>query len=539
MLGQPEINNPQPGGILLVGRDWGEHEERLGLPFQGPAGDILDQCLAEAGIRREDVNITNVVNARPRGNNFRAHSRTDLYRGLEELSALVERLEPNVICALGNEATFACAFDWPTRNGDILGSYGIQDRRGYIYEGKLGSKVVATIHPASILHGQSKADEKGHGTFGWVPWRILLRMDIERAKEESHEPDIKRPVRDVTIVSTKRGAERAKSHLDNCERLACDIELTGDQGLACVGFAGVVGQAYVYVGQALPDAFSILRGGQVPLVFANGQFDLHYLWTRCGVRTVGFADDTQLAWHACYPELAGKSEHKSYRMTRKSLAFLGSIFVKDEWWKDYDFQTEEERYVLNGRDCCITLDIMDQLDEKIDGLAVRDIYNHSLSLVWPCVDMQSRGLCVDEDLRERRIDQLTDRIESLRDRLTPIVEPILLQHKDELVDVWHLFEKTWTCPCCRNGKSKREACWSCAGYEKKPGKRRLAEDEKILALCQECSGEGQRLRLEFNPRSSEQKVALLYHALKLPGKYSDGKLAVDEEKVKSLLVGLA
>src|SRR5918992_5158173 len=54
--------------VVLVGEAPGASEDRSGRPFVGRAGKLLDQLLEEAGLRREDVFITNVVKARPPGN---------------------------------------------------------------------------------------------------------------------------------------------------------------------------------------------------------------------------------------------------------------------------------------------------------------------------------------------------------------------------------------------------------------------------------------------------------------------------------------
>ena len=80
----PEINNPAPGGILIVGRDYGEREVEKGRPFVGPAGELLDEVLSFAGWRRQDVNITNVKNKRPPNNDFTKHSERDIEEGLAE-----------------------------------------------------------------------------------------------------------------------------------------------------------------------------------------------------------------------------------------------------------------------------------------------------------------------------------------------------------------------------------------------------------------------------------------------------------------------
>ena len=89
-------------------------------------------------------------------------------------------------------------------------------------------------------------------------------------------------------------------------------------------------------------------------------YDRYFLRRFCDipVRTVAF--DTMLAWHALQPELAGMREDvgkKRSRKTRKGLEFLASIYTRDAHWKSYDFASEDERYELCGKDCCITLEI--------------------------------------------------------------------------------------------------------------------------------------------------------------------------------------
>ena len=60
----PGEGNPRRA-VMFVGEAPGATEDELGRPFVGRAGKLLDELLAEAGLVREDVWITNVVKARP------------------------------------------------------------------------------------------------------------------------------------------------------------------------------------------------------------------------------------------------------------------------------------------------------------------------------------------------------------------------------------------------------------------------------------------------------------------------------------------
>ena len=181
------------------------------------------------------------------------------------------------------------------------------------------------------------------------------------------------------------------------ERIAFDIEIEDAQTLSCVAFSAVPSRSYVFPVHDVSDANWLrirkILGSPVPKVAQSGQFDLYFLRTRCEIEVTNYQDDTIIAWHACYPELAGAAQDKKRaKHTRKSLAFLASLYTTDEWWKDYDFESVEEEYRLCGRDACITLEIMEELDLLIDRLGVRSIYEHQLKLIEPCITMQARGI---------------------------------------------------------------------------------------------------------------------------------------------------
>ena len=371
-----------------------------------------------------------------------------------------------------------------------------------------------------------------------MPWTTLLTRDLGRAKDESDYTAIRRPKRRVEVVASTADAKRHVGALLDYPKLSFDIEIDGDQRLLCVGFAGSSSGATVFPACYLSEIRQLLERPFPRKLAANGQFDIHFLRTRtgeCGIRVKGYRDDTQVAWHSCYPQLAGKQDDSSAQTTKKSVAFLASLFTLDAWWKDYDTD-EMGMYELCGRDCCIEFDIMEQLDELVGDLGVRDIYHHSMGLVGPCVDMQERGILVDEPLRKERLKQLDERLDTIGDSLNALVIPLLEEHRDHAR--FKLFEDKWTCPCCRNGRLKKAECWSCAGFEEKPNKKMLALADKLPAPCARCEGAGQRVSVALNPNSHEQVEILLYEFLKLPPRYSGGKLSVTTDKIRGLLANV-
>ncbi len=88
--------------VMLVGEAPGANEDRTGRPFVGSAGRLLDALLSEAGLRREDVFITNVVKARPPGN--RDPKPDEVAHHLPWLEAQLDVIRPRLLVPLGRHA---------------------------------------------------------------------------------------------------------------------------------------------------------------------------------------------------------------------------------------------------------------------------------------------------------------------------------------------------------------------------------------------------------------------------------------------------
>lgn len=528
----PEINNPR-SPILIVGRDPGSHEMSQGRPFVGPAGAVLNRCLGQAGLRREDVNIANIVGMQPPGNDFHRHSEGDVERGRSEIEALVRRLRPRLLITLGNEASYTLVPDWPSHDGTVRGATGIMERRGYVWEGLDGIPVLSTTHPAALLH--NAAAVMGINS---VIGEILLTFDLEKGKEfvEANPPC---PDYDIQIVDNPAAAEVAKDIIRYRREAACDIEIWDEHHLQCVGFAVSPTLAYVFTEATFLDAFDLLQDPELRFTFHNGQFDLFFLRSRYGIEVPGYHDDTIIRFHCCWPELAGKGEVESRsKRTQKSLRFLASLYLaRPRWWKDYS-SNAYEMYILNGIDCCVTYEIEQRLREEMKELGICDsVYRNELALVPIVVSTLQRGIAIDVEKLDRSREELLERRSTEVERLSNLVEPILTEARSSLSKP-HLIWEESVCPCCRNGKAKRVACWSCAGFDSKPGKKELAASGKELQPCSVCDGVGKWERFVFNPESNDQKKMLLYEALGIPPRYEKGKVTTNEEKLKDILGGL-
>jgi uracil-DNA glycosylase family 4 len=85
--------------LMMVGEAPGAEEDRLGIPFSGPAGRLLDRSLAKLGVMRSRLYITNVVRYRPPENRM-PHS-PEINACVSHLLAEIKIIRPRIIAALG------------------------------------------------------------------------------------------------------------------------------------------------------------------------------------------------------------------------------------------------------------------------------------------------------------------------------------------------------------------------------------------------------------------------------------------------------
>jgi uracil-DNA glycosylase len=137
---------PTGAALMLVGEQPGDAEDRAGRPFVGPAGGLLDRALAEAGIARPEVYVTNAVkhfSFVPQGKK-RIHQKP---KGREVkacqgwLAAEIDVVRPRLIVCLGATAAQA-----------LLGAkFRLTQSRGQIAGEAGGRPVMATYHPSALL----------------------------------------------------------------------------------------------------------------------------------------------------------------------------------------------------------------------------------------------------------------------------------------------------------------------------------------------------------------------------------------------------
>src|SRR5213593_253299 len=141
--------------VVFVGEQPGNEEDLTGKPFVGPAGRLLDDALAEAGIDRAQTYVTNVVKHfkwEPRGKR-RIHKKPnarEITACRPWLEAEIALVKPKVIVCLGATAAQA-----------LLGSqFRVSKDGGKFIESNLAPYIIATLHPSAILRAPD--DETRH-----------------------------------------------------------------------------------------------------------------------------------------------------------------------------------------------------------------------------------------------------------------------------------------------------------------------------------------------------------------------------------------
>jgi uracil-DNA glycosylase family protein len=143
---------PVRARIMLVGEQPGNDEDLQGRPFVGPAGQLMNRLLVEAGIDRNKVYVTNAVKHfkwEPRGKR-RIHkkpSSVEIAACRSWLDAEIAALRPEVIVCLGATAAQA-----------LLGrGFRVTVDHGRFIKSTLAPRVLATIHPSAILRAPDEA----------------------------------------------------------------------------------------------------------------------------------------------------------------------------------------------------------------------------------------------------------------------------------------------------------------------------------------------------------------------------------------------
>jgi uracil-DNA glycosylase family 4 len=393
---------PLDAKIAIVGEAPGAEEEIEGVPFVGSSGRLLNQMLAGAGIIRSQCFICNVVDVRPPANNFgvfyRDKERQDpsdsLIKAREILHSRLQRLKPNVVICLGDEALRA-----------VTGKRSISKWRGSVISSPCG-KVVPTYHPAYVMRLYST--------------RAVAELDLKKALRESFFPEIK--IKERKIIVNPNFTDVIDWLRRPHKRLSVDIETT-ELITRCIGFAcssqeaiciplmsnkyspnqtsiSLFGEGYgspqVNSHWTLEEEFAIL--GEIKRVLEdpsigkflqNFPFDATILAREFGIQILGLEMDTMVAHHCLFSELP------------KGLDFLASLYTDIPYYSDYDASTDLETWVYNGKDCLATFEVAEKLEKELEEARLLNFYKlHCEPTMLALARCGNRGAPIDLKCRD-------------------------------------------------------------------------------------------------------------------------------------------
>lgn len=390
--------------IWIIGEAPGAQEDAQGRPFVGGAGRVLDSILSDVDIKRSDCYIDNVIQERPKQNDFgtyyedksRKRPKPKLVDAHRRLQQLVKENRPNVVVGLGNEALYA-----------LTGKKQITKWRGSIL-GCGGVKVIPTIHPAMVMRQYE--------------FRPQVVFDLKRALEQSKYPEYpKRPVDNFIINPTYNDVMFWIDKLKKEKFVAFDIETQNNQ-ISCIGFGWSDHDAIcipIFFGgnswwtkeqevAIILAVKSLLEDPHPHFIAQNAQFDMVYLRHRWGINVKNLWMDTMIAHHCVYSEL------------KKGLDFLCSIYTTRPYYKDMPQRdpSPDNLWTYNCMDTVVTWECAMTIRKELQEFKTLEFYeDNSHKLIRPMIEMQMRGVRIDTKKRDKLDGELSKAIDTLQTKL--------------------------------------------------------------------------------------------------------------------------
>jgi len=317
--------------IAIVGDYTNNFDDRALLPFQGPPGTVLEQCIHGAGLIKGELYLTTVFKSKssmkptkkdgPAPDFFSESTGRFTAEGLAHVDRLIQEingLDANVIVACG-KAAFAA----------LCGSAKLHAYRGYVFP----SKGTARVRKVIPTHAP------GNASYTNYTYRHMMIADLKKAKIQSYMPELIRPERQLIYnYATVEEALNWLEYYENQDIVSFDIEVINFE-VACISFSSTPDIGCVIpLGETVfrPQGWTedeevliwraiqrVVGNPKSEKVLQNAIFDIQFMLANIGLIVRGNIRDTMIAHSVMYPELP------------KGLGFLGSIYCgAQEYWKD-------------------------------------------------------------------------------------------------------------------------------------------------------------------------------------------------------------
>mgnify|MGYP003644717612 CR=1 FL=1 len=353
---QPRLANLQGLKLAIVGEAPGQDEATMGLPFIGTGGRLLSAILSQNGLGRDQVFLGNICQTLPPGGDI---DKLDFYGtqiqdGLAQLTTDLALFQPNCTLALGRLTFRALCPSAATVDEDGTSAWQLSNFRGSILDGTHSgilpqghAKVIPTYHPAYCLRAYSD-----------LPY---LRWDIARAKRHAAYPELRLPLRNLSIKPTFSEVVALLEEIIRTKTTtAFDVE----------GYANHIGVTMLSIAKSPHECTVIplydngehywseeeeailwgllsrwLSDPTCPKIAQNGAYESFILAWNHGCVVAGIVDDTMFKHWELYPEL------------EKSLGVQTSIYTEEPYYKHERLadQVDTKRY-YNAKDSAVTFE---------------------------------------------------------------------------------------------------------------------------------------------------------------------------------------
>lgn len=392
---------PIEPNLMVIGEAPGKNENEQGIPFVGASGDILNDCLKRAGVRRSEVYITNVCKYQPPMNDLRKLHLIDVK--LDEQADWmweneISKLKPKCILAVGDTA-----LEYTT------GYSGILNYRGSILTAKDGvTKVVPTVHPAALFNRYEEGKQVGGLEYTYLK---LIEHDINRAVEESKTRVLSLPDRQIDICHNSLDLYRFFERYKLLDKATVDIESINCVPV-CIGFAFSKSHAISIPLLRRIGSHSLTDMGdheldecwrtidnqlrRLKLVGQNIKYD-EFKLSLIGFELPHIYSDTLIKTRVLFPELPDKRLHVQ-----------ASIWTREPYYKEEgkEFRLGKQKIdqllKYNGRDCCVTHEIDEEQEQDLISMAetygvplVEYYYNYMMRKHKFYLKMENNGFAVD------------------------------------------------------------------------------------------------------------------------------------------------
>lgn len=412
---------PLNAKIMIIGEAWGAREAACKphpRPFIGPAGQLLDKLLLGSGIARARCRITNVIQAKPKGNSIDTYlsaSKGEIYYQHVDTGTHIERLHveiadvnPNIIIALGRIPLAVLSQEGRSSKAQTS----ITDWRGSItpYPRNPQIKILHTFHPASALPDRNPTNA------------YFIQHDLKKAAQHSTYYG---PVPDDREYITSPSFAESCEYLRECAAtpiIGSDIENTANKEVSCVSFAlsSTSAISIPFIGGPKEPYFSPPQEAEIirlmalayestPSIWHNAPYDIRLLVENYGFR---FKDIhcTRIAMGVLYPDLftsGGDDDELDYKRggmdqsgQRKSLSVLQSLFStlpfhKDEG-RDGGPNYGNRYWTYSCKDSIVLNECLPKVIERLEATGNIETYNRQRRLLEPLVFNSIHGLAIEE-----------------------------------------------------------------------------------------------------------------------------------------------